>query len=136
MELKLTRQPVTPLAYASSAPERPGSLTWCYVAITIAILNFQTIAASATNEHEFCEMALQHADSMIEYEHLECEESALNHAYYQTLAACRNSGEECFHITKENTVTDVAHCEMFRPTADQYQQEVTTIIDGRLVSCR
>ena len=30
MKLKLTRQPVTPLADASSAPERPGSLTWCY----------------------------------------------------------------------------------------------------------
>ena len=27
--MKLTREPVTPLACASSAPEPPGNLTWC-----------------------------------------------------------------------------------------------------------
>ena len=25
-----TRQPVTSVAYATDAPERPGGLTWCY----------------------------------------------------------------------------------------------------------
>ena len=31
MKLKRTKQPVTPLAFASSAPERLGRLTWCYM---------------------------------------------------------------------------------------------------------
>jgi hypothetical protein len=31
MQLKLTKQPVTSIAGAVVAPERPGSLIWCYV---------------------------------------------------------------------------------------------------------
>ena len=33
IKLKRTWQPVTPVACATSAPERPRRLTWCYAAL-------------------------------------------------------------------------------------------------------
>jgi len=60
MKLKLTWQPVTPLAYATGAPERPGSLTWCYTKVSIRKLEqatydsiaYRYICANTQTDHD------------------------------------------------------------------------------------
>ncbi len=52
MKLKRTKQPVTSLAYASSAPECLGRLTWCYVS-RVMLLTTILLASSCENyRHE------------------------------------------------------------------------------------
>ena len=54
VKFEQTRQPVTSLAYASSAPECPGSSTWCYAFKCVALaLILLALSLSAKGTVEF-----------------------------------------------------------------------------------